>query len=76
MKNILMLVILTFSTFFTFGQNIKDIQIKRQKAFAIKNVNVITMNATGTFIENATVVISDNIIQSINGTIPKKSYHY
>ena len=73
MKNILILVILTFSTFYAFGQNIKDIQIKRQKAIAIKNVNVITMNATGTFIENATVVISDNFIQSINGTIPKKA---
>lgn len=73
MKNILILVILTFSTFLAFGQNIKDIQIKRQKAFAIKNVNVITMNATGTFIENATIVISDNIIQSINGTIPQKA---
>ena len=73
MKNILILLILTFSTFFTFGQKIKDIQTKRPKVFAIKNVNVITMNSTGTLIENATLVISDNIIQSINSTIPKNA---
>lgn len=73
MKNIFILLILIFSTTFTFGQEIKDNQTNEQIPFAIKNVNVITMNSTSTLIENATVVILDNIIQSINGAIPKNA---
>ena len=43
----------------------------KQNHFFIKNVNVITMNQLGSIIKNATVVVSDNQIESINGLIPK-----
>ncbi len=39
--------------------------------YAIKNVNVITMASSNTVVENATVVVVNNVIQSINGVIPK-----
>ena len=45
---------------------------QKQTIYAIKNVNIITMSSSNTVLENATVVISNNLIQSINGTIPKK----
>jgi imidazolonepropionase-like amidohydrolase len=48
-------------------------QPTKQTIFAIKNVNVITMTSSNTILENATVVISNNIIQSINGAIPKNA---
>jgi imidazolonepropionase-like amidohydrolase len=48
-------------------------QTTKQTQFVIKNVNVITMTSSNTILENATVIISDNIIQSINGTIPKNA---
>ncbi len=41
--------------------------------YAIKNVDIITMAATNTIVANATVVIANNHIQSINGTIPKNA---
>jgi imidazolonepropionase-like amidohydrolase len=41
--------------------------------YAIKNVNVITMTGTNAVIENATIVVSGNLIESINGTIPKNA---
>lgn len=40
--------------------------------YVIKNVNVITMTTHNKVIYNATVVISNNVIQSINGIIPPK----
>jgi imidazolonepropionase-like amidohydrolase len=46
-------------------------QTIKQNCFAIKNVNVITMASPDDVIENATVVISNSLIKSINGTIPK-----
>lgn len=73
MKNIFTLLILTFSPIFTFGQKVENKQANQKKSYAIKNVNVITMNSANTLIENATVVISDNIIQSINGVIPQNT---
>ena len=48
-------------------------QTTNQKQFVIKNVNVITMTTSNTVLENATVVISNNLIQSINGTIPQNA---
>ncbi len=44
---------------------------QKQTIYAIKNVNVITMASSNTVVENATVVIVNNVIQSINGVIPK-----
>ncbi|GAB2623848.1 amidohydrolase family protein [Emticicia sediminis] len=46
-------------------QNSKEI-------YAIKNVNVITMTSNAV-INNATVVVSENRIESINGAIPKNA---
>lgn len=48
-------------------------QTTKQTPFVIKNVNVITMTSSNTILENATVIISNNIIQSINGVIPKNA---
>jgi imidazolonepropionase-like amidohydrolase len=48
-------------------------QTTNQKQFVIKNVNVITMTSSNPILENATVVISNNLIQSINGTIPQNA---
>jgi len=48
-------------------------QAAQQKQFVIKNVNVITMTSSNTILENATVVISNNLIESINGAIPKNA---
>ncbi len=48
-------------------------QTTKQTQFIIKNVNVITMTASNAVIENATVVISGNLIQSINGAIPQNA---
>jgi imidazolonepropionase-like amidohydrolase len=73
MKKNFILLILTISTTFAFGQKTKDNQTNLQNIVVIKNVNVITMNATNTIIENATVVISGNLIQSINGVTPKNA---
>jgi imidazolonepropionase-like amidohydrolase len=42
----------------------------RQNKFVIKNVNIITMTLDNKIIENATVVIQDNKIMSINNFIP------
>lgn len=41
-----------------------------QATVVIKNVNVITMVSDNSILENATVVIFNNRIQSINGTVP------
>lgn len=71
MKNIFIILILIFSTTLTLGQKINDKQVNQQIAFVIKNVNVITMAAQNEILENATVVISGNQIESINGAIPK-----
>lgn len=46
---------------------------QKQTTYVIKNVNVITMTSSNTILENATVVISNNLIQSINGPIPKNA---
>jgi imidazolonepropionase-like amidohydrolase len=46
-------------------------QTTQQKTFVIKNVNVIPMTVPNTIIYNATVVITGNRIESINGPVPK-----
>jgi imidazolonepropionase-like amidohydrolase len=46
-------------------------QAIQEKPYVIKNVNVIPMTIPNIIIRNATVVISGNHIESINGTIPK-----
>lgn len=46
---------------------------QKQTIYAIKNVNVITMASSNVVLENATIIISNNLIQSINGVIPKNT---
>ena len=60
---------------FLFAQNSKQIQFEQTKetVYAIKNVHVISMVSSNSIVENATVVIANNLIQSINGTIPKNA---
>jgi imidazolonepropionase-like amidohydrolase len=60
----------SFFTAFT-GYNQKVVSKPTQ--FAIKNVNVITMASSNSILENVTVVISNKLIQSINGTIPQNA---
>lgn len=69
---LILLGLLTFSFFTPIGGYSQN-QIAKQKQFVIKNVNVITMTSSNTILENATVVISNNLIQSINGSIPKNA---
>jgi imidazolonepropionase-like amidohydrolase len=73
MKNIFVLLILTFSTTLTFGQKIKSKHPNQQIPFVIKNVNIITMDSSNTIINNATIVIVGNRIDAINGSIPQKA---
>ncbi|WP_103068528.1 amidohydrolase family protein [Aquimarina sediminis] len=42
----------------------------QEMVYAIKNVTIISMTENNKVIENATVVIQNKIIQSINGSIP------
>ena len=41
--------------------------------FVVRNVNIITMTSPNNVINNATILITDNRIESINGIIPKKA---
>jgi imidazolonepropionase-like amidohydrolase len=41
-----------------------------QEVFAIKNVNIIPMTQGGIVLQNATVIIKNERIESLNGTIP------
>lgn len=68
----LVAVLFTFSLL-THFKGYSQRQPTKQTIFAIKNVSVITMTASSAVIENATVVISNNLIQSINETIPKNA---
>ncbi|RYG02949.1 MAG: amidohydrolase [Chitinophagaceae bacterium] len=49
------------------------LQIPAPAIFVIKNVNVITMASQSKIIEHASVVVNGNIIQSINGPVPKNA---
>lgn len=73
MKNIFILLIITFSTTVTFGQKVKVNKTNQQIPFVLKNVNVITMTSPNKILNNATVVIVNNRIESINAAIPKKA---
>ncbi len=67
--------IVCFIATFLFAQNSKQILVEQSKetVYAITNVNVISMASSNSVVENATVVIVNNLIQSINGTIPKNA---
>lgn len=57
------------------AQNNSNLKSNKQKeiTYVIKNVNVIPMTQENKVIENATVVIKENKIYSINKSIPKNS---
>lgn len=48
-------------------------KLTQQRVFAIKNVNIIPMTLENEVIENATVIIDDKKIISINTSIPKNA---
>jgi imidazolonepropionase-like amidohydrolase len=60
---------LLFLTFFGYSQPNQS----KEKATVITHVNVISMAST-TIVNNATVVIIGNHIESINGTVPKGAF--
>ncbi|KAF9658508.1 amidohydrolase family protein [Tenacibaculum sp. ZH5_bin.1] len=72
MKFLKLLTLLAFISFNLNAQNNSQLKTNQQGnvTYVIKNVNVIPMTENNKVIENATVVIQDNIIQSINGSIP------
>jgi len=41
--------------------------------FAVRNVNIITMTSPNNVINNATILITGNLIETINGGIPKNA---
>ena len=45
----------------------------KNNTYVIKNINIIPMTSINKVIKKATVVIHNNIIQSINGNIPRKA---
>ena len=69
-----------FVTFFTFSLGCKNIssaftnrskqEVDQQNVFAIKHVNVIPMTSKSDILPNATVIIENGKIVSINGSIP------
>lgn len=64
MKKVLLLLLLIADSLF--GQNTRPL-------FVIKNVHIIPMTAPNIVLENATICISGNRIESINGEIPKNA---
>lgn len=64
------IVSFTFSLFLlTFNLTAQSINTTN-RPYVIKNVNVISMTTSNQIIKNASVVISNNIIQSINREVP------
>lgn len=71
-SNLLLSSLLAFLLFTSFkGYSQKP--TSKTTIFAIKNVNVIAMTSSNTVLEHVTVVISNNLIQSINGELPKNA---
>ena len=66
MKRQITILLLFLSVCNAFAQN-------NQQIFAIKNVSIIPMTVPNTVINNATVIISGNRIEAINGAIPKNA---
>ncbi|MCH3882039.1 MULTISPECIES: amidohydrolase family protein [Tenacibaculum] len=66
-------VILLFAFTFYGCSNSTENKPKEQSLFVIKNVNIIPMTIENNLIENATVVIKNKKILSINETIPNNA---
>ncbi|OXA82028.1 Imidazolonepropionase [Flavobacterium aquidurense] len=52
-------------------KNLPNEDVLKNETYAIRNVNIITMTTDNKVIKNATLVIKENKIFSINGTIPE-----
>jgi imidazolonepropionase-like amidohydrolase len=52
-------------------KNLSNEDVLKNETYAIRNVNIITMTTDNKVIRNATLVIKENKIFSINGTIPE-----
>lgn len=72
MKSANYLVFLMSLIIFSFLKPVKGYS-QKQTTYIIKNVNVITMTSSNAVINNATVIVSENRIESINGKIPKNA---
>ena len=57
----------------SFAGNSQKEKIQQGEIYAIRNVNIIPMTTEDKIIENATVIIEDKKIVSINGHIPNKA---
>ena len=68
--SILLLIIVSFLLFFCVKNSNSETQKDNNtNTYVIKNVNIIPMTENNSIIENATVGIHKNIIQSINDSI-------
>ncbi|MBJ2126379.1 amidohydrolase family protein [Flavobacterium sp. IB48] len=66
----LLLFILTILSGCSNSKLLSNEGVLKNETYVIKNVNIIPMTAENTVIKNATLVIKENKIFSINGTIP------
>ncbi|MEO5995359.1 MAG: amidohydrolase family protein [Chitinophagaceae bacterium] len=57
----------------SYTSNSQNEKIKQEEIYAIKNVSIIPMTTEDKIIENATVIIKNKKILSINGLIPNKA---
>lgn len=73
---------LLFSTIISVGctnteqhsiKNLQQEEFKQQRVFVINNVNIIPMTANNKIIENATIVIVNKKIASINKPVPEEA---
>lgn len=72
MKSANYLVFFMSLLIFSFLKPVKGYS-QKQTTYVIKNVNVITMTSSNAIINNATVIVYENRIESINGRIPKNA---
>jgi imidazolonepropionase-like amidohydrolase len=72
-KQIYVFIVLIICSLLTTIDGFSQKPISKKSQFVIKNVNIITMTSSNTIIKNATILITDNTIESINGTIPKEA---
>ncbi|MFH6605180.1 amidohydrolase family protein [Maribacter algicola] len=73
-RNFLPFLLIAFTIFFSCNKNKSVIsKTENEETYVIKNVNIIPMTENNEVIENATVVIHNKKIHSINDTIPTEA---
>jgi len=71
---VLVSILVSFSGYtITSTSNSQREHIAQEEVYVLKNVNIISMTTTNKVIENATIVIKNKKILSINQTIPPKA---